>query len=132
VQLPADAKGAVQEWWGDAAAEMVVAALQTRKATTVSDGSFEDECGTASFVLEGENSTGCMLGSNVIPGMAQTKAHVVLNSEGCLAQQPWWEQFAGSMRLQRAKLRLAAMDWAPFPKALTRQAMLGVPVPSLT
>jgi hypothetical protein len=46
----------------------IAAALQAGHAIAVSDGSFKDSQGTAAFVIEGADSSGRVVGVNVIPG----------------------------------------------------------------
>ncbi len=54
--------------------ETIAATTRGKDAIAVSDGSFGEETGTSAFVLEGENSTGQIVGVNVVPGYPEDQS----------------------------------------------------------
>jgi hypothetical protein len=67
-QLPVESRWAIERFYASDGGTILATLIQQESCIAVSDGSFKDQHGTASWVMEAETSCGRILGDCVTPG----------------------------------------------------------------
>jgi hypothetical protein len=105
-------------------------ALKEGFAIAVSDGSFKETYGTAAFVLEGESSTGRIVGTVIAPGNAQTHSPYRSELTGIYATMILVQKLCQYYDISSGQIEFACDGLSALNKAFSHVALIAVEEPS--
>jgi hypothetical protein len=105
-------------------------AIRNRVAIAVSDGSFKDTYGTVAWVLEGDNSAGCIIGRVISPGTGSDQSAYRSKLSGILAIMIMVKHICSYHHISEGSVELACDGLSALNKAFSQVSILQLEDPN--
>jgi len=109
---PNDAETKLDTEWGITITQqgemaMLQEAVITRQVVTVSNGSFQDQCGSAAWTIKGMTSTHCIVGKGRMPGTTTDQSAYCSKLFGLWGMLRMIQNFIADQQIQTGQIMIA-------------------------